>query len=167
MIKGAIASLISGRSLTMEEAALVMEEIMQGEVTPAQFGAFVTSLRMKGETADEITGLASVMRAKAIRVMTADPVIDVVGAMTVLTLAIVAAVMVAELATNNVFQLDLGVVGYLAANVGVALLALIFGVLALTVGAVSGKRGYAIGIAAAVAIMAVGTSLFAWSRKRL
>jgi len=79
MIKEAIQSLVSGRSLTMEEAASVMEEIMQGEVTPAQFGAFVTALRLKGETVDEIAGLARVMRAKAIRVVTADPVIDIVG----------------------------------------------------------------------------------------
>jgi len=74
MIREAITSLVSGRSLTTKEAALVMEEIMQGEVTPAQFGAFVTALRLKGETADEIAGLASVMRAKAIRVTVADPV---------------------------------------------------------------------------------------------
>ena len=79
MIKEAIALLVSGHSLTMDEAASVMEEIMQGEVTPAQFGAFVTALRIKGETADEIAGLASVMRAKAIRVVIAEPVIDVVG----------------------------------------------------------------------------------------
>ncbi|MFC1993412.1 anthranilate phosphoribosyltransferase [Chloroflexota bacterium] len=79
MIKEAISYLISGRSLTMEEAASVMEEIMSGEVTAAQFGAFVTALRIKGETADEIAGMASVMRAKAIHVETADPVIDVVG----------------------------------------------------------------------------------------
>jgi anthranilate phosphoribosyltransferase len=50
-----------------------------GQVTPAQFGAFVTALRIKGETADEIAGLARVMRAKAIRVETAGPVIDIVG----------------------------------------------------------------------------------------
>jgi len=79
MIKEAIATLISGRSLTMEEAAQVMEEIMEGEVTPAQFGAFVTALRLKGETVEEIAGLARVMRAKAVRVMTTSPVIDVVG----------------------------------------------------------------------------------------
>jgi len=58
MIREAIAALVSGRSLTTKEAALVMEEIMEGEVTPAQFGAFVTSLRIKGETAEEIAGLA-------------------------------------------------------------------------------------------------------------
>jgi anthranilate phosphoribosyltransferase len=79
MIKEAIASLIAGRSLSMEQAAEVMEEMTSGQVTPAQFGAFVTALRIKGETADEIAGLASVMRAKAIRVTSAEPVIDIVG----------------------------------------------------------------------------------------
>ena len=79
MIREAIQSLVAGQSLTMEEAAQVMEEIMAGEVTPAQFGAFVTALRLKGETIDEITGLAKTMRAKAVRVTVAGPVIDVVG----------------------------------------------------------------------------------------
>ena len=79
MIKEAIGILVSGRSLTVEEAASAMEEIMEGKVTPAQLGAFITALRIKGETADEITGLARVMRAKAIPVPIAEPVIDVVG----------------------------------------------------------------------------------------
>ena len=79
MIKEAISLLVSGHSLTMEQAAEVMEEMTTGQVTPAQFGAFVTALRIKGETADEIAGLASVMRAKAIRVTSAEPVIDIVG----------------------------------------------------------------------------------------
>ncbi|MBI2288471.1 MAG: anthranilate phosphoribosyltransferase [Chloroflexi bacterium] len=79
MIKEAIQALVSGKSLTQEEAASVMKEIMEGEVTPAQFGAFVTALRLKGETVEEIAGLASVMRAKAIRVAVDYPVIDVVG----------------------------------------------------------------------------------------
>jgi len=79
MIKEAIGTLVLGNSLTMEEAAAVMEEIMEGKVTPAQLGAFITALRIKGETADEITGLARVMRAKAIPVPIAEPVIDVVG----------------------------------------------------------------------------------------
>ena len=52
---------------------------MGGEVTPAQFGAFVTALRIKGETAEEIAGFVKVMRAKAIPVKTTGPVIDVVG----------------------------------------------------------------------------------------
>jgi anthranilate phosphoribosyltransferase len=79
MIKEAISLLVSGQSLTMEQAAEVMEEITTGQVTPAQFGAFVTALRIKGETADEIAGLASVMRAKSVRVETTEPVIDIVG----------------------------------------------------------------------------------------
>jgi len=79
MIKEAIAALVSGRSLTIEEAAQVMEEIMNGEVTPAQFGAFVTALRLKGETVDEITGLARTMRAKAVPVTVAGPVVDTCG----------------------------------------------------------------------------------------
>ena len=79
MIKEAIQALVSGRSLTTEEAASVMEEIMGGEVTPAQFGAFVTALRLKGETVDEITGLAKVMRARALPVAVAETVVDTCG----------------------------------------------------------------------------------------
>ncbi len=79
MIKEAITLLIDGQSLSMEQAAEVMEELTTGQVTPAQFGALVTALRMKGETADEIAGLASVMRAKSVRVETNGPVIDIVG----------------------------------------------------------------------------------------
>ena len=79
MIKEAIQALVSGRSLTREEAASVMEEIMAGEATPAQFGAFVTALRLKGETVDEIVGLARVMRAKAMPVNISGPVVDTCG----------------------------------------------------------------------------------------
>ncbi len=79
MIKEAIAKLIVGDSLTTEEAAAVMTEIMSDEATPAQFGAFVTALRIKGETVDEITGLARTMRAKAIPVVTTGPVVDTCG----------------------------------------------------------------------------------------
>ena len=79
MIKEAIQTLISGNSLTMEEAASVMEEIMNGEATPAQFGAFVTALRLKGETVDEIVGLAKTMRARAVPVTITEPVVDTCG----------------------------------------------------------------------------------------
>jgi anthranilate phosphoribosyltransferase len=79
MIKEAISLLIDGKSLTFEQAAEVMEEITTGAVTPAQFGAFVTALRIKGESPEEIAGLASVMRAKSVRVETNEPVIDIVG----------------------------------------------------------------------------------------
>ena len=79
MIRESIDTLVSGRSLSFEQAAGVMEEIMSGEATPAQIAAFITALRIKGETVDEIAGLASVMRAKAIPVMTTPPVIDTCG----------------------------------------------------------------------------------------
>jgi len=79
MIKEAIETVVSGRSLTFEEAAAVMEEIMIGEATPAQFAAFVTALRIKGETVDEIAGLASVMQAKAKLVQVTPPVVDTCG----------------------------------------------------------------------------------------
>ncbi len=79
MIREAISSLVDGHDLTMAQAAQTMEEIMAGEATPAQFGAFVTALRLKGETVDEIAGLASVMRAKAVAVPVSGPVVDTCG----------------------------------------------------------------------------------------
>ena len=54
MIRDAIAALVEGRDLTSDEAAQAMSEIMEGDTTPAQIGAFLTALRVKGETADEI-----------------------------------------------------------------------------------------------------------------
>ena len=77
MIKEAINLLVSGQSLTMKQAAEVMEEMTNDQVTPAQFGAFVTALRMKGETVDEIAGFASVMRNKAVKVNVSGPAIDI------------------------------------------------------------------------------------------
>ncbi len=79
MIKEAINTLVSGNSLTMEQAAGVMNEIMNGEATPAQFGSFVTALRLKGETVHEIAGMARAMREKAIPVATSGPVVDTCG----------------------------------------------------------------------------------------
>src|SRR6266849_5358195 len=79
MIREAIEALVAGKSLSMEEVSGVMEEIMTGEATPAQFGAFVTALRLKGETIDEITGMAQVMREKALRVEFPGPVVDTCG----------------------------------------------------------------------------------------
>lgn len=79
MIKEAIGALVAGKSLTESEASAVMEEIMEGKTSPAQLGAFITALRIKGETAEEIAGLAGVMRGKAVRVTASGPVLDVVG----------------------------------------------------------------------------------------
>lgn len=79
MIRKAIDLLVCNRSLSLEQASLVMEEIMEGKATPAQFASFVTALRMKGETIDEIAGMASVMRAKAMPIHVSSPVIDTCG----------------------------------------------------------------------------------------
>ncbi|MDD5190849.1 MAG: anthranilate phosphoribosyltransferase [Dehalococcoidales bacterium] len=79
MIKEAINRVVNGQSLTVEEAGTVMEEIMSGQVTPAQFGALVTALRCKGETVDEITGMVKTMRAKAVPVHIEGTVVDTCG----------------------------------------------------------------------------------------
>lgn len=68
MIKEAISKVVAGGGLTEMEAEAVMREIMQGEATDAQIAAYITALRMKGETVDEITGSARVMREKAVRI---------------------------------------------------------------------------------------------------
>jgi len=68
MMKEAIAKLVAGTDLSEAEMIGVMETIMGGEATAAQIGAFITALRIKGETVDEITGAARVMRAKATKV---------------------------------------------------------------------------------------------------
>ena len=79
MIREAIAMVVEGQSLTSEEATQVMSEIMSGEVTPAQLGAFLTAMRMKGETLDEIVGMACVMRERSLRVDVDGPVVDTCG----------------------------------------------------------------------------------------
>ena len=79
MIREAINTLVSGRSLSMDEAASVMREVMDGEATPAQLGAFLTALRIKGETPEEIAGMATIMRKKALRVEVDGPLVDTAG----------------------------------------------------------------------------------------
>ncbi|MFH1075662.1 MAG: anthranilate phosphoribosyltransferase [Pseudomonadota bacterium] len=65
MIKEAIQKVVTGNNLTEQEMISIMKEIMEGNATDAQIGSFITALRMKGETVDEITGAARVMREKA------------------------------------------------------------------------------------------------------
>jgi len=79
MIREAIAALVSGHSLDMEQAAAVMREIMEGEATPSQLGGFLTALRIKGETVEEIAGMATVMREKSLKVNVEGKVVDTVG----------------------------------------------------------------------------------------
>jgi len=68
MINEAIAKVVSKENLSQAEMETAMNEIMSGEATPAQIGAFITALRMKGETVDEIVGAARVMREKATKI---------------------------------------------------------------------------------------------------
>jgi len=68
MIPALLQKLVNRTNLTEDEARKGMETIMSGEATPAQLGAFVTAMRMKGETVDEITGCARAMRAMAVTI---------------------------------------------------------------------------------------------------
>ncbi len=68
MIQQAIARLVERHDLGRADARTVMSEIADGDATPAQVGAFLAALRLKGETVDEITGAAEVMRARADKV---------------------------------------------------------------------------------------------------
>lgn len=79
MIQDAIQKAVNGSDLTLSETKEAMSQIMSGEATPAQIGAFLTAMRIKGETIDEITACAAVMRDKAERVNVNDDVIDIVG----------------------------------------------------------------------------------------
>src|SRR4030042_4036407 len=79
MIREAISALVSKQSLTQDQASQVMEEIMSGIASPSQNAAFVTALRLKGETVDEIIGMAKTMRANAVPVQIAEPVVDTCG----------------------------------------------------------------------------------------
>ena len=79
MIQEAIYQLINGKDLTFEQAEQVMEEMMNGEATQAQMGGFLVALRQQGETIDEITAFAQVMREKGIKIEPKRDVIDIVG----------------------------------------------------------------------------------------
>jgi anthranilate phosphoribosyltransferase len=70
IITEALKALIERRDLSRLEAAAAMEAIMSGAATNAQIAAFLTALRMKGETVEELIGLAQVMRQKAVRIRT-------------------------------------------------------------------------------------------------
>jgi len=76
MIKKAIARLVEQTDLSEGEMIEVMSQIMSGEATPAQIGSFITALRMKGETIDEITGAARVMRERATPIRVGRNILD-------------------------------------------------------------------------------------------
>jgi anthranilate phosphoribosyltransferase len=74
-----IRALIGRQALTTEQTAWAMNEIMEGAATPAQIAGFGVALRAKGETAAEMSGLASSMLAHATPISVAGPVTDLVG----------------------------------------------------------------------------------------
>ena len=79
-IQQALATLVEGESLAMEEMATVMRQVMSGDATDAQVGALLVSLRIKGETTDEVAGAAQVMRELATPVVVDAPhLVDLVG----------------------------------------------------------------------------------------
>jgi anthranilate phosphoribosyltransferase len=77
MIKKAISKVVERENLTEGETIEVMNQIMSGECTPAQIGAFITALRMKGETIEEITGAARVMRERVTPIRVGKGVLDI------------------------------------------------------------------------------------------
>jgi anthranilate phosphoribosyltransferase len=65
--------------LTSDDAREVMLEMMEGRATPAQMGSFLTAMRFKGETIDEITACARVLREKCTKLTPDGDVLDIVG----------------------------------------------------------------------------------------
>src|SRR5229473_1068626 len=78
-IRDALGKLVLGQDLSRAEAHAAMTSLVEGEATPSQIAGFAVALRMKGETPEEIAGLAEVMRGAATRVEAGPNVVDVVG----------------------------------------------------------------------------------------
>ena len=78
-LKPILATVASGAALSEADAAAAFDILMSGAASPAQIGAFLMALRVRGETVEEITGAARVMRAKAFTIDAPDTAIDVCG----------------------------------------------------------------------------------------
>ena len=74
-----LGKLATGAPLTRAEAESAFDHLLSGEVTPAQTGAFLMGLRVRGETVDELTGAVAAMRAKMTRVAAPETAVDIVG----------------------------------------------------------------------------------------
>ncbi len=79
MIQKAVCELLMGESLTAETTRSVMLQMMEGEASPAQMGAFLAAMRLKGETIEEITASAEVLREKCQKLKPDTDVLDIVG----------------------------------------------------------------------------------------
>ncbi|MFL5749671.1 MAG: anthranilate phosphoribosyltransferase [Chloroflexota bacterium] len=78
-VRTALAAVVDGRSLSVDEAHAAMASVMDGEATPALLAALLVALRMRGETVEELAGFATAMRERVLRVDAPDGAIDVVG----------------------------------------------------------------------------------------
>ena len=78
-LRGAIAKVAAGKSLSQEEAAEAFDLMMSGAATPVQIGALLMGLRARGETVEEIAGAARAMRAKVLTVRAPEGAIDTCG----------------------------------------------------------------------------------------
>jgi anthranilate phosphoribosyltransferase len=79
-VQEALGRLLDGHDLSRDEARAVMNEVMEGDATPAQIGGFLVALRLKGETADEIAGCAEAMREHVLAVRPSrDDLVDTAG----------------------------------------------------------------------------------------
>ncbi len=78
-VRAALAAVVDGRTLTIDEARAAMGSVMDGEATPAQLAALLVALRMRGETTDELAGFAGAMRDRVVRVEAPAGTIDLVG----------------------------------------------------------------------------------------
>lgn len=79
MIKRAISEILNRKNLPLSAAKGVMFQIMEGGATPAQIASFLTAMRLKGETIEEVTACAMVMREKCLKLAPGRDVLDIVG----------------------------------------------------------------------------------------
>ena len=75
----ALAAVVDGRSLTLDESRAAMGSVMDGEATPALLAALLVALRMRGETVDELAGFATAMRERVVRVEAPEGAVDTCG----------------------------------------------------------------------------------------
>ena len=78
-VRAALAAVIDGRTLSIDDARAAMGSVMDGEATPAQLAALLVALRMRGETVEELAGFAAAMRERVTRVEAPDDVVDTCG----------------------------------------------------------------------------------------
>ena len=78
-VRAALAAIVEGRTLSIDDAREAMGSVMDGEATPSQLAALLVALRMRGETVEELAGFASAMRARVLPVVAPEGAIDTCG----------------------------------------------------------------------------------------